>query len=50
MGATPGLMAPYVGPDSCARLEQLTSQGSGRPSLFLRSRSNNCSKPVEEEG
>jgi hypothetical protein len=34
MGATPGLMAHKVGPDGRARLEQLTAEDSGRPSLF----------------
>ena len=40
MGATPGLVAHRVGPDGRARLEQLTSEGSGRPSLFLHPGSN----------
>jgi hypothetical protein len=48
MGETPGLMAHKVGPDGRARLEQLTADGSGRPSLFLRRGSNNCSPPDEE--
>ncbi len=49
LGYTPGLMARRYDTDGRARLEQLTSEASGR-SPFLRSRSNNCSKPVVEEG
>jgi hypothetical protein len=49
MGTTPGLMARRYDAAGRARLEQLTSEASGRPP-FLRSRSNNCPKPVEEEG
>ncbi len=48
MDATPGLLSRRVGPDGRARLEQLTAEASGPPSLFLRHRSNECSKPVEE--
>jgi hypothetical protein len=49
MGATPGLMAHKVGPDGRARLEQLTSEGSGRLSLFLRRGSNSCSPRRRKE-
>jgi hypothetical protein len=48
MGATPGLMARRVGPDGHARLEQLTAEASGRPSLFLRPGSNKRSHTDEE--
>ena len=34
MGGIPGVMAHRVGPDGRARLEQLTADGSGRPSFF----------------
>jgi hypothetical protein len=49
MGTTPGLMARRYDAGGRGRLEQLTSEASGQPP-FLRSRSNNCPKPVEEEG
>ena len=35
LGYTPGLMARRYDADGRARLEQLTAENSGRPSLFL---------------
>jgi hypothetical protein len=36
LGVTPGLMARRISPDGRTRLEQLTADTSGRPSLFSR--------------
>lgn len=49
-GATPGLLLHKVGPDGRARLEQLTAEASGQPSLFLRSRPNSRLATNEEGG
>lgn len=38
LGATPRLMARRYDADGRARLEQLTSEASGRPSLFFAPR------------
>ena len=35
LGATPGLMVHRIGTDGRARLEQLTSEGSRRPEVFV---------------
>ena len=48
MGVSPSLMAHRVGLDGRSRLEQLTSEGSARPPLFLTRASNKCS--VTSEG
>jgi hypothetical protein len=50
MGVTPGLVVRRYSAEDRTRLEQLTSETSSgaRPSLFLRSGSNNCSKPTQE--
>jgi hypothetical protein len=50
LGAAPGLMATrYLPGEDRARVEQLTAETpSGRPSLFLRPSSNNCSDTSKE--
>ena len=47
LGASAGLIARRIGPDGRARLEQLTPEASGRPSLFLRPGSN--ARSTEQE-
>ena len=47
MGVTAGLMARRYDADGRARLEQLTSEASGRPALFLQPGSN--ARSTEQE-